>query len=232
MTALVILVDQVVKLIIKTTMGACARPPEVGYDEWFNCNQVNILGDTLKIHYTENPGAAFGLKFSNIFEMSDFTAKIILTLFSFFAIFAIFYFLRRSMKYKSALPLLIALILGGAIGNVIDRMFYGMIFENDYEGGFLFGRVVDMFYVDLGTWTMPDWLPLFGGDSYDMFPIFNVADSAISVGIVSIILFQKRLFAEEPKPTPKDSGTDATKPVAEDSTTEKTEPEESPAETV
>ncbi len=193
----VILIDQLTKVMIKLTMGACLRPPDAGYDEFYNCMQVNLIGDLIKIHFTENPGAAFGLKFSTIFpEMSEFTAKIILTLFSFFAIFAILYFLRKSMKYNTALPLMIALILGGAVGNVIDRMFYGMIFENHYEGGFLFGRVVDMFYVDLGTWTIPEAFPFIGGGSYDMFPIFNVADSAISVGIVSILIFQKRLFQQ------------------------------------
>jgi len=97
-----------------------------------------------------------------------------------------------------ALPVFIAMILGGAVGNIIDRMFYGLWFAemNNYEGGFLFGRVVDLFYIDIWDGFIPNWIPFIGGEYYAFWPIFNVADTGISIGIISIILFQRKFLSE------------------------------------
>jgi signal peptidase II len=190
---LVVVVDQIVKLIVKMNMA-------IG-------QEFQVLGDVFKIHFIENPGAAFGLTISHVYEaflgifmddphLSDTTAKLILTLFSLFAVGFIIYYLHTLRNMKTALPIYVSLILGGAIGNIIDRVFYGSWFAemNDYEGGLLHGRVVDMFYVDIWQGYLPSWVPFLGNEYYSLWPIFNIADAAISVGIVAIIVFQKKLF--------------------------------------
>ena len=159
-----------------------------------------VLGDLLKIHFIENPGAAFGLTIqallNPIIELSNETGKLILTLFSIVAVGVIFYYLYLVSQFTTKLPLFISFILGGAVGNIIDRVFYGVWFShiNDYQGGIFHGRVVDMFYVDIWHGMLPEWIPFFGGGYYAFWPIFNVADACISVGIVTLIIFQKRLF--------------------------------------
>lgn len=175
------MLDQLVKMLVKVNL----QPGE----------EVNLLGEFFKIHFTENKGAAFGLTFTNLIPgLPDATAKVILSLFSFFALFLIIYFLWRAAKFRSPLPWFVALILGGAAGNIMDRMFYGIFYSsiNDYEGGFMFGRVVDMFYFDLGFHYIPNWVPIFGGKGYQLWPIFNIADMAISIGIITILVFQSR----------------------------------------
>lgn len=176
----VVLIDQLVKLIVKFNMNP--------YDE------IKVAGDFFSINFIENEGAAFGLTIADILrkvgiEMSDTTAKLTLTLFSIFAVIIIIYLLRQVRHYRSPLPFFLALILGGAVGNIIDRVFYGVWFAgmNDYEGGLLHGRVVDMFYMN---WYHGDAL----GFEMNLWPVFNIADAAISIGIVAIILFQRRFF--------------------------------------
>ncbi|MEM9722428.1 MAG: lipoprotein signal peptidase [Bacteroidota bacterium] len=184
---IVILIDQVVKVIIKKNMSLGEEIP--------------VLGDVFKIHFIENKGAAFGMTIDNLLsplgvDMTPETSKLILSIFSLIALVFIGVFLYRLSSHKSPLPFFVALIFGGAMGNIIDRTFYGMIFENinNYEGGFLHGRVVDMFYFDIWKGYLPDWLPFWGGEYYSFWPIFNIADSAISIGIVVILIFQGRFF--------------------------------------
>lgn len=174
----VVLADQIVKLIIKFNM-------DLG-------EHFTVLGEFFQINYIENPGAAFGLTISNIFDtigidLSEDTGKLILTLFSLFAVIVIIYLLRQVQHYRSALPFFLALILGGAIGNIVDRVFYGVWFSgmNNYDGGLLYGRVVDMFYLNI-------WHGEIFGMDLALLPVFNIADAAISIGIVTILVFQRR----------------------------------------
>lgn len=181
----VILLDQVVKLIVKLNM-------RIGED-------IPILGDFFRIYFIENRGAAFGVTLDYLWEgLSAETAKVILTLFSVGAVFFIIYFLRQVARHPSRLPFFLAFILGGAVGNIIDRVFYGIWFAeiNDYEGGLLHGRVVDMFYIDIYQGFLPEWIPLLGGMKVFLWPIFNIADAAISIGIVAILIFQNSFFRD------------------------------------
>lgn len=183
----VVIIDQIVKVIVKLNM-------ELG-------DGFQVIGNVVKIHFTENPGFAFGLTISKIFNsfgisMTEHTGKLILSIFSVVAVFFIFLFLNSIKKQGGKLPYLVALIFGGAVGNIIDRVFYGVWFAeiNDYEGGIFFGRVVDMVYFDIWQGYLPNWIPVIGGDYYSLWPIFNIADAAISVGIVGIFIFHKTIF--------------------------------------
>jgi signal peptidase II len=185
---MVVIIDQVVKLGVKLTM----QPYE----------EVRVLGDFFRINYIENKGAAFGLTIRDLMakvgvSMSDETAKLSLTMFSILAVVVILYLLQRVRDSRTSLPYFLALILGGAIGNIVDRAFYGVWFAgiNDYEGGLLHGRVVDMFYFDLVHGNVL-------GLELNLLPVFNVADAAITVGIIAIVFFQRRFFRnihEEPR---------------------------------
>ncbi|MEM6267803.1 MAG: signal peptidase II [Bacteroidota bacterium] len=181
----VLFIDQIVKLTVKFNMQL--------YDE------ITVVGDTFRINFIENKGAAFGLTIADLGEgiglaISEETAKLILTLFSIFAVIVIIYLLKQVWNYRSGLPYFLALILGGAIGNIIDRVFYGVWFAgmNNYEGGLLHGRVVDMFYLNVYQGEI-------AGTEIHLLPVFNIADAAISVGIVAIIIFQRRLFRGQPQ---------------------------------
>ena len=180
----VIILDQVIKFIVKFNMELR--------------EEIKVIGDVVKIHFIENKGAAFGLTVTNLanglgFDMSEETGKLILSLFSIVAVIAIGVVLYRMADHKSPLPVFVALIFGGAMGNIIDRTFYGMWFShmNNYDGGLFHGRVVDMFYFDIWSGYLPEFL---GGGYYNLWPIFNIADSAISVGIVIILIFQGKFF--------------------------------------
>ncbi len=192
MALAIVVLDQLVKLVVKLNM-------HIG-------QEIHVIGDFLKIHFIENPGAAFGMTVTSLFEsitpVSETTGKLVLTIFSIVLVGFIAYFLHSVRTYRTPLPWFTALILGGAIGNIIDRVFYGVWFAaiNDYEGGLLHGRVVDMFYFDIWAGTLPGWLPLWGGQYYAFWPIFNVADSAISIGIVAVLLFQRKFFAQPAAP--------------------------------
>ncbi|MDF1695093.1 MAG: lipoprotein signal peptidase [Saprospiraceae bacterium] len=192
---LVLVLDQWLKVWVKLN---------IDYGEGFN-----IMGlSWAQIHFIENPGMAFGLSYGGA------TGKIILTVFRIVMVAILIYILRSLIKNKEPLGLLIsfALIIAGAMGNIVDSMFYGMIFSKSvFHGGlaefmpadggyapFLQGKVVDMFYFPLIDTTLPDWFPLWGGERFQFFrPVFNLADSAISVGVASIILFHRKFFKQD-----------------------------------
>lgn len=191
---LVIIVDQIVKLVVHYNM-------QMG-----SGGQILILGDLFKLHYLTNPGMAFGMKLD--FEYG----KLLLTVFRIGAMFAIGYYLYSLVKSKANKGFLIciALILGGAIGNLIDSVFYGVFLDNapyDVPTPWFHGQVVDMFYLDIWEGYLPDWLPLMGGDYMALWPVFNIADASIFVAICIIIIFQKRYFKkeEEVKDAPRQS---------------------------
>lgn len=185
----ILLIDQIVKIWIKTTMT---------YGEEFG-----ILGlSWARIHFVENEGMAFGISFGGS------GGKLALSLFRLVAVAFLIYILRTLVKTKESYGLIacFTLILAGALGNIIDSAFYGMIFsESSYHGDpavffpdgggyapFLYGRVVDMFYFPLVDVILPEWVPWLGGDRFQFFkPVFNIADSAISIGVISMLLFHR-----------------------------------------
>lgn len=190
----VVLLDQLVKLVVKFNMQL-----------W---EDIPVLGDTFRINFIENKGAAFGLTIADLFSrigipMEEETAKVLLTVFSIVAVVVIAYLLQQVRKHPSRLPFYLAFILGGAIGNIIDRVFYGVWFAgmNWYEGGLFHGQVVDMFYFDLFQGEV--W-----GMELNLFPVFNIADLAITIGIIAIIIFQRRFFQRPPEksPSPEEKG--------------------------
>ena len=187
---LVLIADQVLKVWIKTNMSLGQE--FVIFKDWFI------------IHFVENNGMAFGFEFAGEY------GKLFLSLFRIVAVIAIGWYLFRLARHEKitfGFLACIALIFAGAIGNIIDSMFYGMIFNHSYgqvadflpEGGgyasFLHGRVVDMFYFPIIDTTLPEWFPIWGGDNLVFFrPVFNIADSSITVGIFIILLFYRKEF--------------------------------------
>jgi len=174
---LVLLADQILKTWVKTNM--------------YLGQEFKILGDAFIIHFTENNGMAFGLEFGGEF------GKLFLSLFRIVAVagigYGLLYLIQK--KYHRGLILNVALIFSGALGNIIDSVFYGKIY--DYAGWF-HGRVVDMFYFPIIEGVFPNWVPVWGGEDFVFFrPVFNIADTAISVGVIIILIFQKRYFKEE-----------------------------------
>jgi signal peptidase II len=174
---IVLLVDQASKTWVKTNM--------------YLGQEFKILGDWFIIHFTENNGMAFGLEFGGEF------GKLSLSLFRIAAVAGIGYGMHYLIqhKYHRGLILKVAMIFAGALGNIIDSVFYGRIY--DYATLF-HGRVVDMFYFPILQGIFPTWVPIWGGEDYIFFrPVFNVADAAISVGVVLILVYQNTYFKEE-----------------------------------
>lgn len=180
----IIVLDQAVKLLVHYNM-------DMGL-----AGQIPVFGDWFKLHYTLNPGMAFGLQLGSEY------GKLFLTVFRLFAMVAIGFYLYFLAKKKVHPGLLwcVALILGGAIGNVIDSTFYGVLLDNAPYGSptpWFHGQVVDMFYIDIWEGRVANWVPVFGGDYMALWPIFNIADASIFVGVTFILLMQKKFFAED-----------------------------------
>lgn len=188
----IVLIDQVIKIWIKTNM--------------YLGQEFVLFGEWAKIHFTENKGMAFGMSFG------DGTGKLLLSLFRIVAVTLIGFYLYTLIRDKihKGLVYSIALVLAGAIGNIIDSVFYGVVFSDSINrvaeflpaaGGYsdyFHGKVVDMFYFPILQGYAPDWVPFLGGEYYIFFrPVFNFADAAITVGVFIIIVFQKSFFAED-----------------------------------
>lgn len=185
----ILIADQWSKFWIKTNM--------------FLGEEFPVLGDWFIIHFTENNGMAFGIEFAGEY------GKLFLTLFRIIVVTVIGVYLFRLPKKTTSKGLLVtgSLIFAGAVGNIIDSVFYGVIFDESYNqvatflpesGGYaplLYGKVVDMLYFPLMDGFFPDWLPIWGGQHFLFFrPVFNIADSAITVGIFSLLIFQRKFF--------------------------------------
>lgn len=184
---LLLVLDQALKIWIKTHFQL---HESVEITPWFY------------IYFTENPGMAFGI---------EVIGKLFLTVFRIVAVAFISYYLYKIVKqnYSFGFIACVALVLAGAVGNIIDSVFYGVIFDHSYgqvatfmpEGGgyapWLHGKVVDMFYFPLIQTTWPDWAPLYGGEEFVFFrPIFNLADSAICVGVFALLLFYRHTLSK------------------------------------
>ncbi len=202
----ILTLDQFFKVLIKTNM-------RIG-------EEIPVIGNWFILHFTENNGMAFGM------DLPGENGKIFLSLFRILAVTGIAFYMRYLIMQKAhnGLVLSVALILAGAAGNIFDSLFYGMIFDDSWgkvatlfpDGGgyssLLHGRVVDMLYFPVIRGYWPDWFPFWGGQSLVFFrPVFNIADSSITVGVFIILFFQKRFFAElenkeEKEPVPETIG--------------------------
>ncbi len=193
---IILLIDQIIKIWVKT--------------HFYLGESYHVFGsDWFQIHYIENYGMAFGM------ELAGSYGKILLSLFRIFAICAIAYYIVYLAKRKAGIFLIItiSLIFAGAIGNIVDSAFYGLIFSDSTPfdkavlfpagGGystFLHGKVVDMIFFPLFTVQLPSWLPFWGGQPFTFFDaIFNIADATITTGVLTLILFQKKLFKTQQK---------------------------------
>jgi signal peptidase II len=156
--------------------------------------EINVLGDWFRLHYLLNPGMAFGIRWENEF------GKLALTIFRIAAMFGIGYYLWK-MTERNAHPGFLwcmGLILGGAVGNVIDSTFFGVLLNNapaDAPTPWFHGQVIDMLFFPLFEFVWPEWVPVVGGEHFLFFsPVFNIADSSIFIGVVTILIMQKRFF--------------------------------------
>ncbi len=205
--ALVVVLDQWLKYWVKHTM--------------ILHTEKKVFGDWFILHFTENEGMAFGMKF---FEEKGKYALTILRIGV--AIFGFWYLITHIKKHANTFFLVcVALILGGALGNIIDCVFYGVIYKdiNAYSGGYLLGWVVDMLYFPVIQTHYPEWSPIKPGQEFIFFsPVFNLADAAISIGVISIIVFQKRFF-QKPEETSSPAEAEQSEPLDQEISVEKNE---------
>jgi len=211
---LVLIIDQSLKIWVKLSFPLKYEEFMFGF-EW------------ARLRFEENPGMAFG------WELPDPYGKLILSLFRIVAVSLLIYFIRQLIRANAKTGLLVSfgLILAGAIGNIIDSAFYGLIFSGSYhdiatfmpEGGgyagFLHGKVVDMLYFPILKGNFPDWFPFWAGERFLFFrPVFNIADASITIGVVSIILFHRSFFnAEEAEQNTSEETETKTDIASEDS---------------
>ncbi|TLP75394.1 lipoprotein signal peptidase [Maribacter sp. ACAM166] len=193
---LILIIDQWSKIYIKTNF---VLGESVEVFNWF------------KILFIENEGAAWGAKLSDVLPISDDIGKLVLTIFRLFAIFGIGYWLFDVIRKKASTTLIwaVSLIFAGALGNILDSVFYGIIFNDSYNevatlfsnepyGKLFYGKVVDMLYFPMVDTTWPSWMPGVGGKNFRFFePVFNIADTAISTGVGILLVFNKRAFSKE-----------------------------------
>jgi signal peptidase II len=188
---LILLADQSLKYWVHTHIYESHK---VIFPNWF------------LLYYTENNGMAFGVEFGGI------AGKLVLTVFRILAVIAIVWYIVKQIRLKApaGFVICVSMILAGAVGNIIDSVFYGVLYRSQNLPLFQ-GRVIDMLYFPLIDSYLPNWLPYWGGERFQFFrPVFNIADASISIGIISILLFQKRFFKhkEEPKVEPVIVGTE------------------------
>ncbi len=201
----IIFADQALKFYIKL--------------HYYAGEEHRVLGNWFRLHFVENEGMAWGWKFGGGI------GKITLTLFRLVAVVWGTFLLKDFIvkKYHKGFIICAGLIYAGALGNLLDSMFYGLIFENSDpfmnniakvfpKGGgytsFLHGKVVDMLYFPLVETTMPNWIPVIGGKPFTFFdPVFNLADASISVGVISILIFQNTFFKKEEEVKTKETTT-------------------------
>jgi len=179
---LIIIIDQASKLLVHHYM--------------YIHQEVNVIGEWFKLHYLLNPGMAFGIRWESEF------GKMALTFFRIGAMFGIGWYM-VNMNRKGAhtgFLLCMALILGGAVGNVIDSTFYGVLMNNapiESITPWFHGQVIDMLYFPIYDFYWPDWVPYLGGEYFLFFsPVFNIADSSIFIGVATILISQKKFFKE------------------------------------
>lgn len=209
---LVLFFDQLIKIYVKT--------------HFFLGQEVNVMGNWFIIHFTENNGMAYGMEFGGDF------GKLFLSVFRIVAVGAIGWYLWSLAKQKEdkLYIVCIALIFAGAVGNIIDSAFYGVLFsDSNYEiarfmpeeGGyssFLHGKVVDMFYFPVIKGHFPAWFPFWGTEDFIFFrPVFNIADASISTGVAIIILYQRRFFKKKPVEVSEESTIAASAAPSEES---------------
>ena len=181
---LIIAIDQFSKWAVHTPL----QPGMAG--------EIPLIGHWAKLHYTLNPGMAFGA------ELPAPYGKLVLTVFRLLAVFGLSYYIIRLCRQRAAGGYIacMALILGGAVGNLIDSVFYGIVYNNAPFGSptrWFYGQVIDMLYVDIYEGFLPQNWPLVGGKYVSLWPIFNIADSSIFIGVALILLNQSRFFNQQ-----------------------------------
>lgn len=178
----IIIIDQASKMLV--------------YNNMYLHEEINVIGEWFRLHYLLNPGMAFGIRWENEF------GKLALTIFRIGAMFGISWYMLKMINRNMHAGFLwcLAMILGGAVGNVIDSTFYGVLLNNAPDNvptPWFHGQVIDMLYFPLFEFIWPEWVPFVGGTYFEFFsPVFNIADSSIFLGVTTILIFQKRFFKD------------------------------------